>query len=66
MRFLPVNLNALLVELDNLEQTLALLASLKNEPIAGIEELVPAAHDSDQLASDRLQQGRPGARDRAA
>src|SRR5450830_1854416 len=43
MRFLPVNLNALLVELDNLEQTLALLASLKNEPIAGIEELVPAA-----------------------
>lgn len=43
MRFLPVNLNALLVELDNLEQTLALLASLKNEPIAGVEELVPAA-----------------------
>ena len=43
MRFLPVNFNALLVELDNLEQTLALLASLKNEPIAGIEELVPAA-----------------------
>ncbi|NMM11101.1 MAG: 5-oxoprolinase subunit PxpB [Polaromonas sp.] len=43
MRFLPVNLNALLVELDNLEQTLALLASLKDEPIAGIEELVPAA-----------------------
>lgn len=43
MRFLPVNLNALLVELDNLEQTLALLASLKSEPIAGIEELVPAA-----------------------
>ena len=43
MRFLPVNLNALLVELDNLEQTLALLASLKNQPIAGIEELVPAA-----------------------
>ena len=26
MRFLPVNLNAFLVELDNLEQTLALLA----------------------------------------
>lgn len=43
MRFLPVNLNALLVELDNLEQTLALLASLTNAPIAGIEELVPAA-----------------------
>jgi len=43
MRFLPVNLNALLVELDNLEQTLALLDSLKSDPIAGIEELVPAA-----------------------
>ena len=43
MRFLPVNLNALLVELDNLEQTLALLASLKNDPVTGIEELVPAA-----------------------
>ncbi len=43
MRFLPVNLNALLVELDNLEQTLALLASLKSDPIAGVEDLVPAA-----------------------
>ena len=43
MRFFPVNLNALMVELDNLEQTLSLLASLKREPIAGIEELVPAA-----------------------
>ncbi len=43
MRFLPVNLDALLVELDDLAQTLALLASLQAEPIAGIEELVPAA-----------------------
>jgi len=43
MRFLPVNLNALMVELDSLEQTLALLASLRRDPIAGIEELVPAA-----------------------
>lgn len=43
MRFLPVNFNAVLVELDNLAQTLALLASLKNHPITGIEELVPAA-----------------------
>ena len=43
MRFLPVNLNAFLVELDNLEQTLSLLASLRNHPILGIEELVPAA-----------------------
>ena len=43
MRFLPVNLNAFLVELDNLEQTLSLLASLKSHPVSGIEELVPAA-----------------------
>lgn len=43
MRFLPVNLDALLVELDDLPQTLALLASLQAEPIAGIEEVVPAA-----------------------
>ncbi|WCM90920.1 5-oxoprolinase subunit PxpB [Acidovorax sp. NCPPB 3576] len=43
MRFLPVNLNAVMVELDDLDQTLALLASLRHEPIAGIEEMVPAA-----------------------
>ena len=43
MRFLPVNLDALLVELDDLPQTLALLASLQAEPIDGIEEWVPAA-----------------------
>jgi KipI family sensor histidine kinase inhibitor len=43
MRFLAANLNAMLVELDDLEQTLALLASLRADPIAGIEEMVPAA-----------------------
>ena len=43
MRFLPVNLDAVLVELDNLDQTLALLASLRREPLAGIDEIVPAA-----------------------
>jgi KipI family sensor histidine kinase inhibitor len=43
MRFLPVNLNALLVELADLEQTLALLASLQRDPLPGVEELVPAA-----------------------
>ncbi len=43
MRFLPVNLNAFMVELDNLDQTLALLASLKRDPLAGIDEMVPAA-----------------------
>ena len=43
MRVLCVNTNAVLVELDDLAQTLALLASLRAEPIAGIDELVPAA-----------------------
>lgn len=43
MRFLPVNLDALLVELADLPQTLALLASLQADPVAGIDELVPAA-----------------------
>lgn len=43
MRFLTANLDALLVELDDLPQTLALLASLRAEPVAGIEEIVPAA-----------------------
>ena len=43
MRFLPVSLNALLVELADLDQTLALLASLQREPLPGVLELVPAA-----------------------
>lgn len=43
MRFLPVNSNALLVELDDLEQTLALLGALQADPVAGVVELVPAA-----------------------
>ncbi|CAG9165279.1 hypothetical protein LMG23992_00412 [Cupriavidus laharis] len=43
MRFLPVSLNALLVELSDLDQTLALLASLQRDPLPGVEELVPAA-----------------------
>lgn len=43
MRFLPVNLDTLLVELDDLEQTLALFDALTAEPIAGVEEIIPAA-----------------------
>lgn len=43
MRILPANLDAMLVELDSLEETLALFDALKAEPIAGITELVPAA-----------------------
>jgi KipI family sensor histidine kinase inhibitor len=43
MRFLPANLDALLVELDDLPQTIALMTSLRAHPIRGIQELVPAA-----------------------
>ena len=43
MRFLPVSLTTLLVELADLDQTLALFASLNAEPVDGIEEMVPAA-----------------------
>ncbi|WP_432260667.1 5-oxoprolinase subunit PxpB [Cupriavidus sp. TMH.W2] len=43
MRFLPVTANALLVELADLDQTLALLASLQRDPLPGVAELVPAA-----------------------
>lgn len=43
MRLLPVNQDALLVELDDLDQTLALLDALQAEPLPGITELVPAA-----------------------
>ena len=43
MRFLPVNRNALMVELADLDDTLALLASLQRTPVHGVQELVPAA-----------------------
>lgn len=43
MRFLPVNLSAFMVELDSLEQTMALADSLSEMPIKGIEEMTPAA-----------------------
>jgi KipI family sensor histidine kinase inhibitor len=43
MRFLPVSLTTLLVELADLQETLALFASLTAEPIPGIEDMVPAA-----------------------
>ena len=43
MRFLPVNRHAIMVELADLQQTLVLLASLQARPIAGVQELVPAA-----------------------
>lgn len=43
MRFLPVSLTTILVELADLDQTLALFASLEANPVEGIEETVPAA-----------------------
>lgn len=43
MDFLPVNLDSLLVELDDLPQTLALLHSLQADPIPGVVDMVPAA-----------------------
>ncbi|MBB3944442.1 KipI family sensor histidine kinase inhibitor [Rhizobium skierniewicense] len=43
MRFLPVSLTTILVELDDLDQTLALFASLEANPVEGVEETVPAA-----------------------
>lgn len=43
MRFLPVGLTTILVELADLDQTLALFASLEADPVDGIEETVPAA-----------------------
>ncbi|MEG2818077.1 MAG: urea amidolyase family protein [Comamonas sp.] len=43
MRFLPVNRQSIMVELADLQQTLVLLASLQARPIAGVQELVPAA-----------------------
>ena len=43
MRVLPVNDNAVLVELADLAETLALFDALQRAPIAGVLEVVPAA-----------------------
>lgn len=43
MRLLPIHEGALLVQLDDLAQTLGLLASLQAQPIAGVTEIVPGA-----------------------
>jgi KipI family sensor histidine kinase inhibitor len=43
VRFLPVNLDALLVELNDLDETLALFDALTMTTIAGVEEIIPAA-----------------------
>jgi len=43
MRFLPVRDDALLIELDDLETTLALFDSLTSDPIPGTGEMIPGA-----------------------
>ena len=43
MRFLPVSLTVLIVELKDLDETLALFASLEADPVDGIVDIVPAA-----------------------
>ena len=43
MRFLPVRDDAVLIELDDLDTTLALFDSLTSDPIAGTGELIPGA-----------------------
>ncbi|MCF6368061.1 5-oxoprolinase subunit PxpB [Rhizobium halophilum] len=43
MRFLSVRENYVLVELADLEETLALYGALEEAPIAGIREVIPAA-----------------------
>jgi len=43
MRFLPVSLDAMLVELDDLAQSQALWAALEAAPLDGVTQIVPAA-----------------------
>lgn len=43
MRFLPVSLNAFLVELPTLNETLSLFSILQARPLHGIKEMIPAA-----------------------
>ncbi len=43
MRCLPVSLDGMLVELDDLAQSQALLAALQAEPLEGVTQIVPAA-----------------------
>jgi KipI family sensor histidine kinase inhibitor len=60
MRFLPVSLTVLIVELKDLDETLALFASLEAEPVDGIVDIVPAARTlmirfkSEMLAAETI------------
>ncbi|MCR6498056.1 5-oxoprolinase/urea amidolyase family protein [Shinella sp. CPCC 101442] len=71
MRFLPVSLTTILVELADLDETLALFASLQADPVDGIAEMVPAARTlmisfrPDKVSASDLA-GRIGTRDLSA
>ena len=60
MRILPVNRSTLLVELQDLDDVLALHASLMSQPLDGIEEMLPAARtlmlrfDARRLSAETL------------
>ncbi|MCW0000701.1 5-oxoprolinase/urea amidolyase family protein [Pararhizobium sp. YC-54] len=60
MRFLPVSLTVMLVELADLDETLALFASLEADPVDGVEDMVPAARTlmirfrPEKLTAERL------------
>ena len=60
MRILPVNRSTVLVELQDLDQVLALHASLMSQPLDGIEEMLPAARtlmlrfDAKRLSAEAL------------
>lgn len=43
LQFLPAGEGALLVELADLAQTLALFQALQRQPVAGVDEVIPAA-----------------------
>lgn len=43
MRFLPIGPRTLLLELDDLDQTLALFDALQADPVPGVGEIIPAA-----------------------
>ena len=68
MRFLPVAVAALLVELDDLPQTLGLLASLQAEPVPGAAHAQAGrvARDEVEGAVGRLLPGGAARRDHIA
>lgn len=43
MRFLSVNVDSFLIELQSLEETIALYKALQHQSFVGIEDCIPAA-----------------------